>query len=121
MNELARVDARREGRVAVAAISGEIDSSNVDRVMAGITAAVPNELDGLVIDLADVRYLDSAGVGLLFAVANGLTSSGQQLRVSLPQTSLIRRVLELTSANVVIPIDASVEAAVAAIADAGAR
>lgn len=120
MSPLARVDVERYGEdVVVARIDGEIDLSNAGRVQVKLAQAVPNSAQGLVLELGGLEHIDSAGVRMAFELAARLRERGQRLRVALPPQAHVRRVLEITSFDAVAPIDASVEEAIAAVAEAG--
>jgi anti-anti-sigma factor len=93
--DLAHVDIQDHDGVPVAAISGEVDISNVDEVRAQLIA-LPNFAPGLVVDLRRVDYLDSTGVSLLHDLAGRLRERSQRLIVVCPPGSPPRRVLELT-------------------------
>lgn len=93
--DLAHVDIQDHDGVPVAAISGEVDISNVDDVRARLIA-LPNLAPGLVVDLRRVDYLDSTGISLLHDLAGRLRERSQQLIVVCPPGSPPRRVLELT-------------------------
>ncbi|MGZ4243648.1 MAG: STAS domain-containing protein [Solirubrobacteraceae bacterium] len=94
-SDLARVDIQDHDGVHVAAITGEIDISNVDDV-AHQLIALPNFAQGLVVDLRLVSYLDSTGISMLHDLAGRLRERSQQLIIVCPQGSPPRRVLELT-------------------------
>ncbi len=96
MTALARVEAGRGAQRGVLAIHGEIDISNAQEVSAAIEAAMPNGTETLVIDLTGTTYLDSAGVQLLFQLAQRLQTRRQALTLVVPEEATIRAVLELT-------------------------
>ncbi len=56
-----------EDGVPVLVAAGEIDMSNAEVFRQGLDAAGAD--DGLVVDLSEVSYLDSAGLAALFAKA----------------------------------------------------
>lgn len=116
MNELARLTVQHRGAVVVAHIDGEIDISNAAEVGRSLAEAVPNGAAGLVVDLSDVRYLDSAGVRLLFRLAERLGTGQQAFRLVVPSGAPILEVLELTGVPAVAPCDLTVDDAAAAIA-----
>lgn len=94
-----RVDvepAERLGAV-VACLHDEIDSSNVADVILPLRddALGPN----LIVDLSDVRYLDSAGITAL----EGLRGH-KNLVLVLPAASLIRRTLEIVGFDQIVPV-----------------
>jgi stage II sporulation protein AA (anti-sigma F factor antagonist) len=94
-NDLARVDIQDHDGVHVAAITGEVDISNVDDVTRRLIS-LPNFAPGLVVDLRLVTYMDSTGVSMLHDLAGRLRERSQKLIVVCPPGSPPRRVLELT-------------------------
>jgi anti-anti-sigma factor len=93
--DLARVDSQDHDGVLVAAITGEVDISNVDDVTRQLTA-LPNLAAGLVIDLRGVSYMDSTGIAMLHNLVVRLRERSQQLIVVCPPASPPRRMLDLT-------------------------
>ncbi len=83
------------GDTPVARIRGEIDLSNADAIGARIFDHLTNQVLGLVVDLSDVTYVDSAGIRMLFELSRRLEEHRQDLVVVVPPTSLVRRSLEV--------------------------
>jgi len=94
--------------VVVASLSGEIDLSNAAEITHALIGGVPNEALGLVIDLSEVSYLDSAGVRMLAELDHRLGWRAQALRVVAPEESRSRRVLEIAGLERVLSLDTSV-------------
>lgn len=113
MTDLARVEVTAHDRVVVAVIEGEVDLSNAEAVHRSLVQAVTSDVQGLVVDLRGLQYLDSAGIRLLFQLAGQLRERRQQLRVVADGTP-VRRVLELVSLEDTVPIDAALDDALAA-------
>ena len=107
MTELARVTSDDIAGARVVRVIGEIDLSNTDWVREQISAALPNEVQGVVVDLSGTTYLDSSGIAMLFRLAEGLRYRRQTLRLVVPPDSPIRKVLELTRVPQVIPVQDS--------------
>lgn len=101
--ELASVNAAAHGGALVVSIAGEVDISNIDDV-AAVIYAQPNSEEGLVIDLAEVSYLDSSAVSLFHDLAMRLRGRAQRLIVVSPPGTPPRRILELTALYVNAPI-----------------
>src|SRR4030095_15681381 len=95
LTALARVEAGQGPRRGVLAIHGEIDISNAQAVSAAIEAAMPHGAERLIIYLTGTTYLDSAGVQLLFLLAQRLQTRRQALTLVVPEEAPIRAVLEL--------------------------
>jgi anti-anti-sigma factor len=108
----------RDGAV-VATVEGEIDGSNTLEVGRALSEKLPSAARGLVLDLRQVGYLDSAGIELLFKLARRLRDRRQLLRIVVPAESPIRRVLEICDVASVAPIDDGVDSAVAELGEAG--
>jgi anti-anti-sigma factor len=113
MNTLGRVRVTEADGIPVAAVEGEVDIANVVHLRAQIVQAVPNSAPGMVLDLSQTAYLDSRGVHLILELADRMATSQQELRVVVPPGAMIRRVLELTHVDGAVPLDSSVDAALA--------
>jgi anti-anti-sigma factor len=109
----AEVAVERLGDLVVAHLSGEVDMANAAYVHDELIRSVPNDAAGLAIDLTETRYLDSAGIALLFDLAKRLGRRRQVLRLVLPPTSPLQRVLALTEVDSVAPIHQSLDSALA--------
>jgi anti-sigma B factor antagonist len=106
-------------RVVVANLEGEIDMSNARRLGESIADQVANEAIGLAIDLTDVRYIDSAGIQVIYELNDRLQSRGQQLRLVVRPDSVIARTLDLVDASSTIGIVDATETAVSAMTSSG--
>jgi anti-anti-sigma factor len=77
-------------------LSGEIDLANAADVEEEILDAVSDEPTAVSVDLADLTYLDSAGIRILFHLASRLQDSGIVLQLIVPLDSRIRELIELS-------------------------
>jgi anti-anti-sigma factor len=91
--------------VVIAALPEEIDLANARGITAMVAGAIPNEAVGLVLDLSGTTYLDSSGVHLIFDLADRLGARQQKLVLAVPESSNVRRVLELVDVTVVAPME----------------
>ena len=103
----------------VATVAGEVDASNAERLGDRIYDAVTNQALGLVIDLTDVTYIDSAGVRLLFDLAARLERRQLTLHLVSADGSHVDEVLTIVAIREVADTHRSVDDAVAAITDGG--
>jgi anti-anti-sigma factor len=115
MTGLVQVVTRQVGAVPVCEIKGELDASNVEQVREQILEAATSEAPGMVIDLTETTYLDSAGVRILFELARRLRSRRQELRIAVPSDGIVRRVLVLTALGDVVPLETVAADAVEAL------
>jgi len=69
---------------------------------------VPQRALGLVLDLSEATYIDSAGIHLLFRLGGRLTRRRQQLRVVVPDGAPIRKIVTLAGLGWTVPHDRTV-------------
>jgi anti-anti-sigma factor len=100
-----------DGDVVVAHVTGEVDLASAGVLGGELAGAVPNRALGLVIDLSGTSYLDSSGVSLIFELAERLRLRQQQLRLVVPDSSPLRRILRIVDAGGTLPVVATVEEA----------
>ena len=118
MSPLARVIDEHVDTIAVAAIEGEVDSSNVAEIGRRLRETLTNKSVALVVDLARTSYLDSAGINLLFALGAELRKRQQRLHLCVPAGSPIARMLAITGIESAMPVHDTRDAAVAAASQA---
>jgi anti-anti-sigma factor len=97
--------------VPMASVEGEIDIANASELRDELFAALSNQPPGLIVDLSGVTYLDSRGVHVLLELAERMKVRHQQLCLVVPDTGLIKRVLQLTHLDEIVPVHPSVEEA----------
>jgi anti-anti-sigma factor len=113
VSTLADIAIERHGGTVVARLSGEVDMTNASLVRDQLLGAVPNDVLALVVDLEGCRYLDSAAIEVVFDLSRRLARRRQDLRLVVPETSPLGRVLVLTDVNSVAPVHATLEEALA--------
>lgn len=64
---LYEIEERRDAPIAVLHCSGQLAAANADRFKSAVTRLLDGKIFQLVIDLAQVSFLDSAGIGGLVA------------------------------------------------------
>ena len=101
----------RDG-VVIARIVGEVDLSNADELRKALARSMTNEAFGLVIDLSDVEYLDSAGVHVVFELRERLRNRGQELRLVVPPGAPAAGTLEIAGVPAAVSVADAVDAAV---------
>jgi anti-anti-sigma factor len=111
---LITVEIESRGECLVARLEGEIDLSNADDVEQQLTRGETGAADTLVLDLSELRYLDSAGVAFLHRLARTRLENGQTLALVVSDASFVRRVLEVTRIDAVVPVAESIDAALLA-------
>jgi anti-anti-sigma factor len=101
----ALVDVRPTGDQVHIALSGDIDLANADEVEARVTSAITNQLTAVELDLADVTYLDSAGLQIVYTLAIELQRLQIGFTISAPVRSPARRALEVSGMTAIAPME----------------
>jgi anti-anti-sigma factor len=103
---------RTEGTALVLHVSGEVDLSTAGELEEAVAAALVDQPTALVVDLTDVAFLDSAGLGVL---AHGHLKATEQLSLRIVVTSeVVLKPLRLTGLDKLLAIYDSVDAALRA-------
>jgi len=84
----------RSGGVAVVTVTGDLDLATGPRLDEEIRAAVKDATE-VVVDLSEVRFLDSAGIASLVRGRKAAEARGVAYRVD-GAAGMVRQVLELT-------------------------
>jgi anti-sigma B factor antagonist len=105
----------REGPgYAVVSVAGEIDAATESRFRDALTSVLSRGVLRLVVDLSGVAFLASAGIGVLMGVRRVLLDSDGRLVLASPHGE-VAQVLKITGVSEVIPVTATVPAAVTAL------
>ena len=99
----------------VAALNGDIDVAEVDRVTSQILSAVQNDVRAVVLDLSKVSYLDSTGIQMMFDLIRRFHSARQAVGIVVPHGSPLVTLLKITHVHEACPVAASVEECLQAI------
>lgn len=89
-------------------IGGEVDMYSAPRIRASLASFPSNAR--IIVDLEDVDYIDSSGLGALISHRTKLLKSNGDLAVINP-SSVVRKVFQLTRLDVFFPIFESMEEA----------
>jgi len=102
-----------ENGIAVIAAHGEIDVSTAPQLRQAIVEVASAGPGPLVIDLADVDFLDSTGLGVLVSGLKRFRTMGSDV-ILVVAANRILKVFEITGLTQVFRLHATREAAVAA-------
>ncbi|HKN38234.1 MAG TPA: STAS domain-containing protein [Acidimicrobiia bacterium] len=105
--------AEREGW-QVLVVRGEVDVATTPRVRTRLVAMLSEGRPQVVVDLEQVRFLDSSGLGAIVAALKLARSRGGELRLVCENQRSVRKVLQVTGLERVLERFDSVDAAVAA-------
>jgi anti-anti-sigma factor len=101
---------QRLGGVACLTLSGDLDLASVATFRTYLTAA--HEADGIILDLQDLRYLDSSGINALFDAHRAFAPSGRRIAL-VGLSPNIRRILSVLDLEDLMPAFPSVDEALA--------
>ena len=87
---LLRIDSSTHDDTSVLAVSGEIDIDTVDLLRDAVTDTLRAGVRDLTIDLNEVTYLDSSGLGVLVGTYKRLTASQGSLTVRCSAPRILR-------------------------------
>lgn len=98
-------------QVTVTPLVDDIDLSNSQKLYQQMLDGMSNDAIGLIVDLSEVRHIDSAGIRMLEQLAGWLAQRRLELRIVVPDTAFVRRVLELSCVDAHLPVTSTVEVA----------
>jgi anti-sigma B factor antagonist len=104
---------RNEGDKTVIAVGGEIDVYTAPKLREQIVQLVEEHRYHLVVDMEDVEFLDSTGLGVLVGGLKRVRAHDGSLHLVCTQERILK-IFRITGLTKVFPIHASVAEAVAA-------
>lgn len=86
-----QVESTAQGRRLRVVVSGEVDVSNAEELRAKIDAGFADTaVEQIEVDLAEVSYIDSTGIGVLVGSAHKAHDAGRGFEVLNPQANVLR-------------------------------
>ncbi|WP_443623127.1 STAS domain-containing protein [Cellulomonas fengjieae] len=101
---------RDVGAQTVVEVAGEIDVSTADVLRDRLTELLDRDRTDLVIDLREVRFMDSTGLGLLVGTLKKVRLAGGRLQLVIDSERLLK-VFRITALLQVFTVHETVEAA----------
>jgi anti-anti-sigma factor len=105
----------RHDDVPVGRLNGEIDISQVPVIRDRLYGALDNQGSGMLIDLSEAKYIDSAVVNLLFELADRLGTHQLRLALVVPEGGLVDRVLTIVNIGSVADVHRHFDEAIEAL------
>lgn len=100
--------------VPVVAVSGEVDVYSAPALKESLTELLQAGVHSVVVDLSDVAFLDSTGLGALVEARSATTEAGGTLPLVCAQERILK-LFAITGLDGVFSIHATLEDAVAAL------
>lgn len=101
---------------AVLALHGDADLHSVQELRARLDDLVEGGTTTLIVDLSEVMFVDSTGLGALLEATKRLRARGGVLRIACPRPE-VRRIFEITLLDRVFPLASTRSEALAAGVD----
>lgn len=94
----------QQGDVLVIHLSGTLTFDDHETFRAVVTSIVDSEASGVVLDMAALSMIDSAGIGMLLLANDRASKLDKQVRLR-GVTGHVAKVVELSKIEQLIPID----------------
>jgi anti-sigma B factor antagonist len=108
------VSTRDDLGCAIVAVSGDVDISTSPDLREALAHAVAAGNRAVVVDLGDVRFIDSTGLGVLVGAFTAVRNAGGRLAV-VNDHSAVLKVLTITALYDVLGVQPTLERAIAAV------
>ncbi|HEX3688823.1 MAG TPA: STAS domain-containing protein [Solirubrobacteraceae bacterium] len=95
---------RTESEVVIA-VSGELDMSTIDALVAEVDAQLQPPIQSLTLDLQELTFMDSTGLRLLIELNDRAQQGAWRLRLIRPRHDAASRVLQITGADAALPFE----------------
>jgi anti-sigma B factor antagonist len=109
-----------EGGVAVFRLSGELDLHDAPALRQRLLARATGQRPNAVVNVTNLSYIDSAGLGVLVAALKAYTRLGGRLALAGPRPE-VRHILEITRLIQQFPVHESETDALGALGDTPGR
>ena len=96
MQEMLQISMQVDDAAAVVRTAGELDASTAPQLRDCFEELMRADCRDVVVDMGELDFIDSTGLGVLVAALKRFRSSGGSLSVTDPRPQ-IRKVLELTN------------------------
>ncbi|MDP2710588.1 MAG: STAS domain-containing protein [Solirubrobacteraceae bacterium] len=96
------IRSERRGSDHVVALSGELDLATAQGAESELRAAEATDAAQIILDLADLDFIDSTGLQLIIAADARCRAGGPRLRL-LPGPPQVQRIFEITATTDILP------------------
>jgi len=107
------VNTRTDGAVSVVEVAGEVDVYTAPTLRQHLREASGGSAPRIVVDMTEVKFLDSTGLGVLVGAMGRVKEADGTLRLVVASDHILK-VLRITGLDALIPVDGDAAAAIAA-------
>ena len=111
---------RKSSWVYIVDLSGEMDLYNSFQLRAVVNKMMKRDIKHYVLNLEELNYIDSCGIGVLIHVFSEIKKAKMHIRIA-NINGTVKKVIELTKLIGYLPIVESVEAGVVQLREQGAK
>ena len=105
---------RKNGEIYIIDVNGEMDLYNSYKLKELVMKMLQKNVKNFIINLAQVDYIDSSGIGALIFICSTIKKMNLKLAISNVHGS-VKKVIELTKLMKYFPLAATVEEALATL------
>lgn len=103
----------KNDNIYIVKLSGEVDLYNANKIKDNISTHLKNSTaKNIIINLDEVTYIDSTGIGTLISIRQIISGARGELRL-IHVTNSVKKIFELTKLNMLFKILDDEEAAIA--------
>jgi len=105
------IEVQKDDKIVIIKISGEFDTSAVNAFSRSLNDETDEELDGIILDMENVSYVDSAALGVLINLIKKAKKGDKKNLVILKPQEKVENILEEVGLTKFLVIESSFEAA----------
>jgi anti-sigma B factor antagonist len=91
------------GTATTVKLEGTCDLATAPELKAALQPLLPPEVRDVIVDVTDLEFIDSTGLGVILGAMRRLREGGGTLQIA-GATGTVKRVLEVTDLDKVIPM-----------------
>jgi anti-anti-sigma factor len=105
------LDIERRDGVPIAHVTEDLDAANAANAQRQLDGALGPDASSLIVDLGDIRYLDSAAIDMLLRLGDRLDHRRAKLILVIPETSQLMRLVAIVGLPAAIAVHPTLSAA----------
>ncbi len=99
------IEVKKDGSTAVVLPKEKLDISNSEDLKAELVSVYEEGYDKIVIDLSEVKMIQSSGVGTLLSFNDNLIKDGGELKIINVNNDYIKKIFKMTKLHKIIEVE----------------